>query len=239
MKGSQRIGIVRGIALLVLGSTAPAQDAAHPDFSGIYMPNQRLSKLLPFGDKPYTPWAKQYLDDFLAHYNPVSDEPSFFCVAPGMPLSMTMPAPFPLEIIQRPQDLTLFFEAYSQYRKIYIDGYPRPDLVLPTHMGYSVGHWEGDTLVVETTGLAELTVGSNIVSEEATITERMRIETDASGTRRLIDEIVYSDPKALTQTLTARGVWNASADTPILEYVCSQEIYDNYLERVRAEKSAP
>ena len=187
-------------------------------------------------DLPYTDWARHYHDEFTSIYDPDRDQPAFLCVPPGMPVSMALAAPFPLEIIQRPHDITMFFEAYFQYRKIYLEGYDRPDPVLPTNMGYSVGHWDGDTLVVETTNLAERTQGTTIISDGARIEERMKLETDDKGNKSLVDKITLIDPKAYTRNIDMTGIWNWSPDTPILEYVCTNEMYQQYLERVKPER---
>lgn len=218
--------------------TLRADPGPHPDFSGLYMPSRDFSRFkgFPMKDLPYSEWARKYYDAFISIYDPNKDQPAFICVPPGMPASMALGAPFPLEIIQRPNDITMFFEAYFQYRKIYLQGYDRPDPVLPTNMGYSVGHWEGDTLVVETTNLAERTQGTTIISGEARIEERMKLETDEKGNKSLVDQITLIDPKAYTKNIDMTGIWNWSPDTPILEYVCTNEIYQQYLERVKPER---
>ena len=226
------------ICVFLLSAAVRADAGSHPDFSGLYMPSRDFSRVkgFPMKDLPYTEWARHYYDEFISIYDPDKDQPAFICVPPGMPGSMALGAPFPLEIIQRPNDITMFFEAYFQYRKIYLEGYDRPEPVLPTNMGYSVGHWEGDTLVVETTNLAERTQGTTIISDEARIQERMKIEIDDKGNKSLVDQITLIDPKAYTINIDMTGIWNWSPDTPILEYVCTNEIYQQYLERVKEER---
>jgi len=73
------------------------------------------------------------------------------CMPLGVPGSFNVPYPF--QIIQAPKMLTIFYEYPNTFRIIPIDGRPHPDDVDPTWMGNSVGHWEGDTLVVDTIGL--------------------------------------------------------------------------------------
>jgi hypothetical protein len=224
--------------VFLLSAALQADPGPHPDFSGLYMPSRDFSRFkgFPMKDLPYTDWARRYADEFTSIYDPNKDQPAFICVPPGMPASMALGAPFPLEVIQRPNDITMFFEAYFQYRKIYLEGYDRPDPVLPTNMGYSVGHWEGDTLVVVTGNLAERTQGTTILSSAARIEERMTIEIDDQGNKSLVDHITYIDPKAYTSNIEMTGIWNWSPDTPILEYVCTNEIYQQYLERVKDER---
>ena len=150
---------------------------------------------------------------------------------------MAMPAPFPIEIIQRPQDITIFFEGYFQYRKIYMEGYDRPEPILNSRMGYSVGHWEGNELVVKTTYLSELTEGSFIGSGEGEITERFEVEYAEDGSiSGFTDEIVLSDSGAYTADIVTSGSWAASPDTPIMEYTCTENIYQQHLESVASGK---
>ena len=242
MKISIKIAIkISKLMLLVLALPASgvwAQDSEKPDFSGLYMPTADFSRMImfPMMGPPYTEWAENLVNDFNSKFDAIEDQPGSHCVPPGMPNAMAFPAPFPMEIIQRENDITLFFEAHSQYRKIYIEGYERPEPVLASRMGYSVGHWEGDTLVVKTTYLKEETLGSTIISDEGEITERITLEIDANGVRRLVDDIVYSDPKAYSTDIVMRGVWDSSPGTPIMEYVCGEYLYENYLQSKLSEE---
>ena len=234
---------VAAVLLLVGASGCFAQTT--PDFSGIWMPDRTPGyerKAFPRADWPYTALGQQLQDAFQAEFDPDQDDPAFFCVQPGMPMSMSPAAPFPLEIIQRDRDLTMFFEAWSQYRKIYIDGFDRPEPILNTRMGYSVGHWEGEpsageqTLVIETSYLAERTLGRSLMSDQAAFTERLHVETGADGKRRLISDILFTDPVMYREPITIRGVWIESPDTVIMEYSCADALYDEHLERVREER---
>jgi len=227
------------IAALLLLTSYSSIVMAQPDLSGIWMPNRTPgydSAPFPRENLPYTEYGQQLQDAFLSEFDPIEDQPAFFCVQPGMPMSMSPAAPFPLEIIQRDQDVTLFFEAWSQYRKIYIDGFDRPEPVLPSRFGYAVGHWEGEVLVVEVTHLAERTIGRELVSEEATFVERIHVVTGEDNKRRLISDIVYTDPVIYTRPITMRGVWVESPDTMIMEYSCADALYDQHLERVRQSR---
>jgi hypothetical protein len=229
--------VIAGLLLLCLSAASLAQEP--PDFSGIWMPDRSPgynAKAFPRANWPYTALGQQLQDSYVAAFDPVKDDPAFFCVPPGMPMSMSPAAPFPLEIIQRDQDLTLFFEAWSQYRKIYLDGHDRPEPLLNSRMGYSVAHWEGEVLVIETSYLAGQTMGRSLMSEQAGFTERLHLETGADGKRRLISDIEFRDPAIYTETIPVRGVWIEAPDTAIMEYVCTDEIYSQHLERARATK---
>lgn len=245
--GDSRRALRRIAALLAAVTLAApwplaAQDTAPPfDLSGTWMPvrGDDATVGFPRSDWPFTEKGRALRDAFTSRYDPEEDDPAFFCVQPGMPMSMAPAAPFPLEIIQRERDITMFFEAWSQYRKIWMAGHDHPDPILPTRMGYSVAHWEGDTLVIETDMFAERTHGRSLMSADAELVERIRVETRDDGSRILIDEMVFSDPEIYTEDIEIRGVWEESPDTPIMEYVCSEQLYEQHLERVRAEGRQP
>jgi hypothetical protein len=225
------------ISAVLLLAPLFAQAQENPDFSGTWMPDRSREftrQAFPRADWPYTEYGQQLQDAYQAVFDPTKDDPSYFCVQPGMPESMSPAAPFPLEVIQRENDITMFFEAWSQYRKIWIDGYERPEPILNSRAGYSVGHWEGETLVIETTYLSERTVGRTLMSDQASFTERLHAETGSDGKRRLISDIVFTDPVMYREPIIQRGVWVDSPNTPILEYVCSDGIYAEHLEAVRA-----
>ena len=91
--------------------------------------------------------------------NPPEDGPSANCLPPGMPGIMGQP--YPMEFLLTPGQVTILIEAYNQIRHIYTDGRELPDDPDPTFHGTSVGHWEGDTLVVETVGFSPITQIAN------------------------------------------------------------------------------
>ena len=236
MAGS--VVLMLGLTGMMSAGMALAQSSAPVDFSGTWMPAQGpgLTQGFPRSDWPFTEKGQQLYDAFTAEFNPIEDDSAFFCVWPGMPMSMAAAAPFPMEVIQRDHDITIFFEAWGQYRKIYIEGYDRPEPILPSRMGYSVGEWQGETLVVNTHMLSERTQGRSLMSENATIIERLSIEEGPNGVRRLVSDIVFSDPDIYREDIHVRGVWNDSPGTPIMEYVCTEELYEQHLERVRASQ---
>src|SRR5581483_9225473 len=79
------------------------------------------------------------------------DVPGINCLPAGMPMADTIP--FPIKIIQTPGLIMMLVEADTSFRQIFTDGRKHPEDPQPTWLGYSVGKWEGDTLVVETIGL--------------------------------------------------------------------------------------
>ena len=210
-------------------STASAQKASIPDFSGLWMP-RGFGKTTP-NPLPYNKQAQQMHDQYIKNFTP-DDDPGRFCIKPGLPRAI-WGAPFPIEIHQTDRDITIFYEGYFMYRKIYLEGYKHPDPILKTRMGYSVGHWDGDALVVKTTYLREypyMTRTPN--SSSATTNERMYLkmhEQDGKQVKYLVDELTLNDPILYTEPVHVKGQIAWSPDTPIMEYSCSETIWDNYL----------
>jgi hypothetical protein len=140
------------------------------------------------------------------------------CLPPGMPGIMGQP--YPMEFLLTPGQVTIVIEAYNQIRHIYTDGRPLPEDPDPTFYGTSVGHWEGDTLVAETVGFAQVPRGITFpYSDKMKIVERFRLT--APDTMSIETTIV--DPEALTtpysmgaRTLTRHRNWT------LAEYICEE-----------------
>jgi hypothetical protein len=140
------------------------------------------------------------------------------CLPPGMPGIMGQP--YPMEFLMTPGLITVVIEAYSQVRHIYTDGRPLPEDPDPTFYGTSIGHWEGDTLVAETMGFAQVPRGLSFpYSDKMKIMERFRL-TDADT---MSIETTIVDPEALTMpySMPARTLKRHRGWT-IAEYVCEE-----------------
>jgi hypothetical protein len=147
------------------------------------------------------------------------------CLPPGMPGIMSQP--YPMEFLLTPGKVTIILEAYTQVRHIYTDGRELPEYPDPNFFGTSVGHWEGDTLVVETIGFNDLVrIGGGIPhSDEMRITERMRLLDDDT----MEIETTIADPEALTEPYTSYATFARHRDWTIAEYVC-EENNRNYVD---------
>jgi hypothetical protein len=216
------------LVLSAFSTTAYAQ----PDLSGIWFPAGG-----PGGrntaDYPFNPTAKKMFDDYVGAFDTV-DDPGGWCVVPGLPRSI-WGAPFAIEIVQTEGFINMFWEGYWQYRKIYLEGHPRPEPVLHTSMGYSVGHWEGDTLVVETSYLKEYPYMRRLPNTDtATVVERITVteRPNAEGvmTKYLDNQLTLTDDRLYTAPFTVTGTLRWAPETSILEYSCSEAIYDQYLQ---------
>ena len=200
-----------------------AEVARLPDFTtGIWE--------IPLGPGAFTPGAqpvltpayaarlKAYADDQKA--GKIQDSPSANCVPPGMP--QIMGQPYPIEIFYKPGQVTIQIEAYQQVRHIYTDGRRHPDDPDLTYDGDSVGHWDGDTLVVDSVGFTTdtplgLSYGLRH-SDKLHIVERMRLKDQ--DTLEIVTSI--DDPEALTKPWATSRIFKRHRDWTIAEYVCEQ-----------------
>ena len=131
-----------------------------------------------------------------------------------------MGQPYPMEFLMTPGQVTIVIEAYNQIRHIYTDGRPLPEDPDPTFYGTSVGHWEGDTLVAETVGFAQVPRGITFpYSDKMKIVERFHLT--APDTMSIETTIV--DPEALTTpySMGARSLIRHRNWT-IAEYICEE-----------------
>ncbi len=123
------------------------------------------------------------------------------------------------KVVQTPDLIVLLHEFNASYRQIFLDGRKLPDEPLPAWNGYSVGHWEKDTLVVETTGFRDelwLDFVGSPLTDAARITERFR--RTAYGT--LTIEVTVNDPKAYTRPWTILLKQQLVTDTELLDIIC-------------------
>ena len=149
------------------------------------------------GEIPYQPWAKKKRAENRAEW--LSLDPEIKCYLPGIPRATYLPYPF--QIIQNEQALFFAYEYAGAVRDIDLaDPGPAP---LDSWMGQSVGSWEGDTLVIETTGQNDLTWldrAGNFHSEALRVVERFTPSTSHT----LAYEATLEDPKVFTRPWTIR-----------------------------------
>ena len=145
------------------------------------------------------------------------DSPAANCVPPGLPGVMTQP--YPIEFLFTPGMVVIVSEAYMQVRHIYTDGRPHPEDPDPTYMGHSIGHWEGDTLVIDSVGFVDTTplAGAGIKhSKDMHVVERVSLENPDL----LKIETTITDPKALAEPYHRTGYYARHSDWDIAEYIC-------------------
>ena len=192
-----------------------------PDWTGIWYPDWSLLFEGRSAARPaLTPAAQAKLDAYtesVKEHGP-NQEAQAQCLPPGIPGIIQQP--YPKEILFSPGQVTILYEAYSQVRRIYTDGRPLPEEPDLFFNGNSIGHWEGDTLVVETVGLHPATTITPGVghSEQARVVERIFLQ--APG--QLVDEITITDPEVLTEPFKTKVAYRLDNSFPIREYVCSE-----------------
>ena len=170
---------------------------------------------------PYKPEAAQKV---VASFNKRGiDDPLAFCLPPGVPRA-TLVGLFPFEIVQTPQRIVIMYEYMHVYRVIPLNA-KHPDDLVPTYMGDSVGHWEGDTLVVDVIGFNDktwLTGTGTFHSESLHVTERYtRVDKD-----QINYGVTIVDPEVLTQPWTFQTSIMLREGTRVGEYVCAENNLD-------------
>jgi hypothetical protein len=223
-----------------LDAPAPKTADGHPDFSGIWdrgmvpgappppaanvlgtahtsvpRPFQDLPSLFPDG-LPMQPWAAELRAKRVAEHS--KDHPDARCL-PLNPIQLHS-HPQPRKIIQKPGLIVILYEANNGIRQMFMDGRSLPtEDPDPWWYGYSIGHWQGDTLVVQTTGFKE----PGWIDEEGTpittagkLTERFRRLN--YGTLEI--EITVDDPKTFTRPWTYKLDQRLMPDTELIEFVC-------------------
>ncbi len=195
-----------------LSGPTPRMPDGKPDFSGLWY---NLPDTRGFGASraPLQPWAA----DIQEQLNDLGQQGSAsYCLPQSAVLSTLI---FPYKFIQTDDLIVQLIEFVTPgFRQIFLDGRSRPDIWNPSWYGHSVGHWEGDTLVVESTGFNEITTGFGIHTEALTITERYtRPQNNV-----LLIEITAEDPEAYTETWTRNYEARLVKGQEILEFVCAE-----------------
>lgn len=166
---------------------------------------------------PYQPWAAAQVKQNLADIR--RDDPTTRCL-PISPVRQWSDF-FPQKIVQTEDAVFVLSEYMIQYRQIFLDGRPLPKDPFPSFKGYSVGHWEGDALVVETMGYKNglwLDLKGDPLTEEGRTTERIRRPKFG----RLEVQLTVNDPKAYTRPWSATRYLTLALDTELIEDVCNE-----------------
>jgi hypothetical protein len=240
-----------------LAAAPPKTAAGKPDFTGLWEPargpggrgglSMNGTPPLPFaiptspddppvgqffnigaglkGGLPMTPWAAQLRAQRKADNN--KDNPDALCLPLGLTQLHMHPQTRTIE--QTPREIVILYEANANVRHILTDGRPLPSNDLtPWWYGYSVGHWDGDTLVVETIGFRDdvwLDVEGSPLTNSGKMTERWR--RPKFGLMQI--DITIEDPKAYTKPFTVRVNHQLMPDTELTEFVCEERDAVHYV----------
>lgn len=206
-----------------LNAPAPMTADGKPDLSGMWAPptQKYLDNLGADGiEIPMTPWAAEVYRAREANHR--RDRPSAACLPHSV---VDFDTHFtPRKVIQVPGLIVMLFELYHTFRQIHTDGRNLPVDPEPAWFGYSVGRWEGSTLVVDTRGIHERTWlddAGHPHSEALHVVERFR-RVDFG---HMDVQITIDDPKAYTRSWSVSFSWRFVPDTELLDWVCENNRY--------------
>jgi hypothetical protein len=205
---------------------APRLPDGTPDFSGVWVgggPVGDISEgLMPGQEIVLLPAAEALMKSRMA-----ADDPEALCLPTGVPRV----APYPWRIVQTPAfgkatHLFFLFEGnIHSYRQIFMDGREHPDDLEATWYGHSVGHWEGDTLVIETVGFNDRFwfdfVGHPHTTQLRTVERYTRTSVGKlENVTTIYDAGAYAKPFTIKYTATLRPGWE------LMEYICNENNQD-------------
>ena len=185
-------------------------------------PGLRSASERPPGDyAPYQPWAAQKVLEYYKRRG--IDDTTVLCMPPG-PTRAATQGLFPIQFVQTPKQIIVLYEYMNVFRIIPLNA-KHPDDLTPTYMGDSVGHWEGDTLVVDVVGFNDRTwlQGTGTFHTEALhVTERFtRVDKG-----QINYEATMEDPNVFTKPWTIRSTIMLRDGTRVREAVCAENNVD-------------
>ena len=189
--------------------------------------------ILPDENSPkFTALAQKRLEFYAQHFDLVKDSPANLCFVKGMPWTMLFRArTYPMEIYQTPDRIFVNFEPYDGKRVIHFDRTQFPENVPPSADGYSIGHWEGKTLVIETRNLtARNPVSPTQRSDKARIIERWRLLPHREFGQILDVDVVVEDPEIFVVPAHGHSAFKrAPAGVEVGGYNCSESLWDDFV----------
>jgi hypothetical protein len=193
------------LATIMIASVGSAQDHK-PDLSGVWTPDEVLS----IGPKAAA---------LLLNRRPLERkrDPDANCTLSGVPRLDLGPRPF--KILQAPDEIVILYQDNTAFRQVFTDGRSLPKDPQPSWLGYSVGKWDGDTLLVDTVGFNDLTWLDNAGtphSEALHVTERFH-RRDAG---HLEIQITIDDPKTFSKPFTVTAHARLSEGAELTESIC-------------------
>jgi hypothetical protein len=208
---------------------APAQRTSYgkPDLSGFWLPENPTKYLLNLAadmkpeEIPLKPWARDLYNHRIETNG--KDHPGAYCLPSGIPEKLNIPDG--LKLVQTEDLVILLHESRTIYRQIFTDGRSHPKDAQPTWMGYSIGRWEGDTLVVDTigqNGRTWLDMRGLPGTESLRVIERYR----RPRIGRMDIEVTIDDPEAYTRPWKVNLVWRLLPDTDLIESICEENNKD-------------
>jgi hypothetical protein len=208
--------------------TAPTPRTADgkPSLEGIWEPNGikyliNIAADLKRDEVPFTEAGAAIYKERVATFG--KEDPDARCLPSGMPRKDAITSPY--KILQSPGLIVFLYESRTTFRQVFTDGRTIPAEFQPTWDGYSVGHWESDTLVVETRGMngnTWLDSNGHPLSDAMHLTEKFR----RPDYGHMEIEITIDDPKMYTKPWTIKENPHLLVDTDLIEYVCTENEKD-------------
>lgn len=201
-----------------LTAPTPRTPEGRPNLSGIWQrPDAKyMENLAADGvEVLFQPWAEALYKE--RQENNGKGQPSERCLPHGVPKAMLPPEPF--KIIQTPGVVVILYEEFNHYRQVFTDGRGFPQDPNPTWLGYSVGKWDGDTLVVDTVGFNDQTwldEGGHPHSDALHVVERFRRRDFG----HMEIQITIDDSKAYAKPWTVAMLFDLLPDTELIEHIC-------------------
>lgn len=235
------------VLLFLLLPAMQSLAAGAPDFTGVWVAYASEPAFIRTDSQTLSPEGQALQEAYLSQY-PNWVEPGAWCVPPGMPSTMTSLVAYPIEILQSENRITMLAELEMQVRRVFLDGrgHPGPDEYPPTRMGHSIGHWEGDTLVIDTALLKETLDGRWPRTEDMEIVERVHMTTrqeagkEASGfiatiappinDDTLVFDMTVTDPRLYREPRHVTVYYQRMSDDIFLEYDCAVDRWQQALD---------
>ncbi len=228
-----------------LSAPAPRSPDGKPDFSGIWLTNNtfcrnqnpeslvcgselpmgkdgiNMGESLP-GGLPYQPWLAALVKERTADH--AKDDPHVICLPDTFLRAYSLP--HLLKFVQTPGLLVVLDELNAGYRQIFIDGRPLPKDPNPSWQGYSSAKWDGDTLVVNSTGFRDdlwIDNDGSMITSAAKVQERIR----RPDYGHLDVGVTVDDPKAYTRPWTVTLHQRLAINTELVDEICLENERDS------------
>lgn len=229
-----------GFALALACAAAPAAAQSPVDLSGVWRwytePGETRPRPSAPLQLPLNEQARAKVEAYRALVSPKGETPGGMCLGTGMPGSMMGSGGYPMEIMQRPEQINIVYEAHNEIRRVYFGDKVIPEADrLPDRNGYSIGRWEGDRLIVVTDSLKEAVDQSYPHSENARLTEEYSLSPDGQV---LTARLTIEDPDWYTSPFTAEKKWRLDTAGRVMSYECNEPLWEARLEELRAAADA-
>jgi hypothetical protein len=241
--------VTRFASLLAAALLAACGDAAppsasvppvRPSFTGLWQVADPDVIVKPEDDDSWlTEEGLRRQRDFKENFKPERDDKSNFCVPHGMPWMMLSRArDYLTDIYQTEDRVTLLLEGMDAHRLVRLDQSAVPEAYAPGTTGYSLGRWDGDTLVIETTHLRPTNVGRYQRSEQMRIIERWRFIEHPELGKALEVRMEVTDPVIFKRPAPGYALFVPAPDGSVLNaYGCPESRFDDYIEKVRRDNA--